>query len=33
MSKKQEMVKVFIMGEANEVPVGSTIIMASGYQL
>jgi formate hydrogenlyase subunit 6/NADH:ubiquinone oxidoreductase subunit I len=36
MSKKQEMVKVFIMGEANEVPVGSTIIMAfeyAGYQL
>ncbi len=36
MSKKQEMVNVFIMGEANEVPVGSTIIMAfeyAGYQL
>jgi len=36
MSNKQEMVKVFIMGEAHEVPAGSTIIMAfeyAGYQL
>ena len=36
MSDKQEMVNVFIMGEANEVPAGSTIIMAfeyAGYQL
>ena len=36
MSKIREMVNVFIMGEANEVPAGSTIIMAfeyAGYQL
>jgi len=36
MSEKQKMVKVFIMGEAYEVPEGSTIVMAmeyAGYQL
>ena len=36
MSDKRKMINVFIMGEANEVPVGSTIIMAfeyAGYQL
>ena len=36
MSDKRKMINVFIMGEANEVHVGSTIIMAfeyAGYQL
>ncbi len=36
MSEKQKMVKVFIMGEAYDVPEGSTIVMAmeyAGYQL
>lgn len=36
MSKKQKLINVFIMGEAQKVPTGSTIIMAfeyAGYQL
>ena len=31
MSKEQKMVKVFIMGEAYDVPEGSTIVMAMEY--